>query len=196
MFNPETGTVSFTSTTAGQSIGGSALSQSFYNLIVNKSGQTLSFVTTTTFTVHDLTETAGGFTPPATLNIMGNFTHTAGTFTQGTGTVAFNGFMPQTLGGATATTFYSMTVNNSAGVTLATSPTVNGTLTLTSGDITTTASYQVIVANTADGAIAGGGISSYINGGLQKTFPSQATRTPSPSPLVTRRITRRSILLP
>ena len=70
------------------------------------------------------------------ITITGNWTND-GTFTAGTGTVTFNGTSAQTIGGATATTFNNLTINNSAGVTLSTDTTVNGTLALTSGDLTT-----------------------------------------------------------
>jgi hypothetical protein len=68
-----------------------------------------------------------------------------GAFTQGNGTVTFNGTgatQNQAIAGTTATTFNNLTINKTGGppfrtVTINTSPTVNGTLTLTAGTITT-----------------------------------------------------------
>ncbi|HVM46634.1 MAG TPA: Ig-like domain repeat protein, partial [Candidatus Acidoferrum sp.] len=188
-FNPEAGTVTFTG--SSMAINGTATGQTFYNLVVNKTaGQTLSVGgSTTALTVNNFTETQGNFTAPATLNINGAATLTAGTntaganialggnwanngatFTAGSGTVTFNGSSAQTLGGTAATTFNSLTINNSTGMMLGASPTVSGTLTLTSGNITTTGAYQVNVANTSNSAISGGSSSSYVNGTLQKAF--------------------------
>ncbi len=157
-FTPGSGTVTFDGT-AAQTLG-TATSLTFNNLTVNKSlGLTMS--TTTTLTVNDLTVTAGSFTPPATLNIngsflqnggtltaganinvAGNWTRNGGTFTQGANTVTFNG-ASQTIAGSIATTFNNLTVNASTGLALTTGPTVNGTLTLTSGAVTSAGSLTM-----------------------------------------------------
>jgi hypothetical protein len=63
----------------------------------------------------------------------------------------------------------NLTINNSAGVTLSASATVNGTLALKSG-IVTTRSNILVVASTSSVAITGGNRSSYVNGFLQKAF--------------------------
>jgi hypothetical protein len=157
-FTPGSGTVTFDGT-AAQTLG-TASSLTFNNLTVNKSlGLTMS--TTAMLTVNDLTVTAGSFTPPATLNIngnllqsggtltaganinvAGNWTRNSGTFTQGPNTVTFNG-TSQTIAGSSATTFNNLTVNASAGLALSTGPTVNGTLTLTSGAVTSAGSLTM-----------------------------------------------------
>jgi hypothetical protein len=159
--------------TEAQAINGTATSQTFNNVTVAMTaGQTLSVSgSTTSLTVNNLTETTGNFTPPATLNITGDFTHTAGTFTAGTGTVLFNGSVAQNLGGATATTFNNLTINSSAGVTLGASPTVNATFTLTLGDITTGANQVIIIAARS---VATPSVNSYVNGTLAKTFANGA----------------------
>ncbi len=71
-----------------------------------------------------------------TFSVAGNWTDN-GTCTAGNSTVTFNGTSAQSIGGTSATTFNHLTINNSAGVTLNSSPTVTGTLTLTSGDLNT-----------------------------------------------------------
>jgi hypothetical protein len=109
---------------------------------------------------------AGAFTH----SVGGDWFNNGATFSPGTGTINLNGTSgSQNLWGSADTTFNNLIVNNSAGVLLGANPTVNGTLTLTSG-ILTTASYQINVANTSNAAIAGAGGSNYINGTLQKNF--------------------------
>lgn len=159
-FTSGSGTVTFTGSSAA--INGTAASQTFNHIIVNKTaGQTLSVSgSTTTLTVNNLTETQGNFTAPATLNINGALTLTAGTFTAGTNTniagdwtnnAAAANFAPgsgtvtftstsgaQAINGSAATqTFNSITLNKS-GQTLSvggstTTLTLNGNFTLTAG---------------------------------------------------------------
>jgi fibronectin-binding autotransporter adhesin len=88
-----------------------------------------------------------------------------GTFNAGTGTVTFSGGNAQTLGGS-PTTFNNLTINKSSNnLTLAgsTNQQVNGTLTLTSGNIIT-GSNALILGSTS--AVAGGGNSSYVEGNV------------------------------
>src|SRR5262249_31057653 len=140
-FTPGTGTVTFTSTTAGQSINGSATSQTFNNLTVNKSGQTLN---TGGSTVQlDLNGTfnlsAGTFTAPATMNVAGDWTRANGTtFTVGTGIVNFNDSGARNLNGtATSQTFNNVPIAKTGcgSVTVRRSATTLGlaNMTLTSG---------------------------------------------------------------
>lgn len=72
----------------------------------------------------------------ATLSLSGDWTN-AGTFTAGSGTVVFNNSSGnQTITNTSGETFNNVTVNKSVGdVLLANNITVNGTLTLTSGDV-------------------------------------------------------------
>jgi len=77
--------------------------------------------------------------------VAGNWSN-SGTFTHNSGTVTFNGSSPQSIGGSISTTFNSLTINNSSGVTLGKDATVNGTLTFTSGTVTT-ASNSLYVAS-------------------------------------------------
>ena len=76
-----------------------------------------------------------------TLNVAGNFSHTAGTIDEtstGSGLIIFNGTTNQTYsGGGTISNTINFTINNPAGITLLTSVTFPSTLTLSSGNITT-----------------------------------------------------------
>jgi len=99
--------------------------------------------------------------------IAGNWINNgAVTLTGQATTVTFNGATAQTIGGSSSTTFDSLTVNG-AGVTLATTATVSGTLALTSG-VFATGTNQIVLA--AGAAFSGGNSGSYVNGNLQKIF--------------------------
>ncbi len=104
-------------------------------------------------------------------------------FTQGTGTVTFTGTSATAaIGGTAATTFNNLTINkasnnvaiNSASAAL--SPTVNGTLTLTSGKIITTIGTNDIGIGTA-GTISGASATSYVVGSVQKNYAAAGTFT-------------------
>lgn len=164
-----TGTLIFNNTTATQTIGGTAATHTFYNVIVNKTGSVLlSFsATPTTFTVNNFTLTSGAFTLPvnlATMNLNGNLTLTAGTFTAadggiinskgdwtndggtfipGTGTVIFNNTTTQqNINGSNATqSFNNVSVEKTGAILLtfnAATPTSfsANNFTQTSGNVT------------------------------------------------------------
>jgi hypothetical protein len=80
------------------------------------------------------------------------------------GTVTYDGSSGQTL---VTGTYNNLTINNAAGVTLSASATVGGTLTLTSGQVTSTATNLLAVTNTSPGAVTGYSASGYVNGPLQ-----------------------------
>ena len=82
------------------------------------------------------------------------------------------GYAAQTTGTELPATLYNLTINNANGVTLNSSPTISGTLTLTNGEITT-GSYSVIIP--ASGSVSGGGSGSYVIGNLQKNVATGAT---------------------
>lgn len=115
----------------------------------------------------------------APLNLAGDFTRT-GTFTSSTGVVTFNGasmVAPQTLTGAT--TFTSMTVNNTGlGLSLANNMTVTtaaaGSLVLTNG-VVTTGSNVLIVPRPCNNAATVTRTNGYVVGNLQKAIPVGAT---------------------
>jgi fibronectin-binding autotransporter adhesin len=99
-----------------------------------------------------------------------------GTFNAGTSTVTFSGGSAQTLGGS-STTFNNLTINKSSNnLTLAgtADQQVNGTLTLTNGNIVTgTNALRLGTAST----VSGGSNSSFVQGNVTGLFPtSSATR--------------------
>jgi len=105
--------------------------------------------------------------------IKGNFSN-SGTFTASTSTVTLNGATAQTIGGTVATTFYGLTVDNAAGVSLSgVNVTASSLLTLQSGAVATGAQILVASAN-CPGGIAR--VSGHVAGNLQLRFP---TGTPS-----------------
>ena len=89
-------------------------------------------------------------TAPAAIAVGGNFSIGAGsTFTPGTGTVTLNGAAIQTIGGGTADlSLFNLTVNNSAGLTLARNVVVTGTL---SGTVTLTSTCPTDYTLTSNG---------------------------------------------
>jgi hypothetical protein len=103
----------------------------------------------------------------ATLNISGNLTNN-GSISAGTGSnLIFNGSSAQTIAGSV--TAYNMQLNNSTGLTIAgvaaDTVTVKGTLTLTSGTLTTAGRLMLYADNTTNGRIGpitGGAISGNI----------------------------------
>ncbi|MFZ4581212.1 MAG: hypothetical protein ACOYM7_01065 [Paludibacter sp.] len=154
-FTTGTSTISFTGNSSA--INGTAATQTFNNLTVNKSvGQTLSVSgTTNTLNINGIyTQSLGNFSAPATmsvtgnsiltagtftantnLNLTGNFTNNGATFTAGSGTVSMNG-SGFAIGGSATTTFNNLTINNAGGTTLGNSIAVNNVLTLSSGNLT------------------------------------------------------------
>jgi hypothetical protein len=86
MFTPGTGTVTFNGATA-QAIKGSATAQTFNNIVIDKAGQTLSVGgSTVTLNANNLTLTRGTFVAPATVDLTGTLTLTAGSYTAGANT--------------------------------------------------------------------------------------------------------------
>jgi hypothetical protein len=85
------------------------------------------------------------------LDIKGDFTNN-GTFTAGTGTVSFSGTTAQQITGAT--TFYNLTENNSAGITLNSPVMVSNGLTMTAGDIITSSTNLLTLGNSAPATLA------------------------------------------
>lgn len=109
------------------------------------------------------------------ISLTGSLTNN-GTFTLGTQTTTFNGAAAQTIGGTTATAFSSLTINNTTGgVALSQDISVAGTMTFTSG-VVTSSSTNTLTIN--DGAtVTGASNASYVDGQMSKrgndnfTFP-------------------------
>ena len=110
---------------------------------------------------------SGGLTLNASsgnLFVAGNWSN-AGSFTSNGRTVSFNGGAAQTIGGTSSTTFANLTIaNTSGGVSLASPETVTGTLTLTSGILSTDATNILSVTNTSTSAVSAGSSSKFIKG--------------------------------
>lgn len=105
------------------------------------------------------------------VNVGGNWNAT-GAFTSRSGTVTLQGSSAQTVNNG-SNSFYNLTLNNTAGATLATNnPTVNNLLTLTSGKITTNTRTLIVGSG---GSISGASASSYVNGNLQKVFATSGS---------------------
>lgn len=106
-----------------------------------------------------------------TLKVGGSFTN-SGTFDanfSSSGTVELNGVSAQTVTPTASITFDKLTINNSSGVTLAGTITVNGTLTLTTGNVTAGANTLIVASS---GTIAR--TNGHIVGNLQKAFATGA----------------------
>ena len=95
--------------------------------------------------------------------VRANFSN-SGTFTAGTSTFTFNGTGTQTIGGSNSTTFNSLNIDNAGGVVLSgVNTTVNGTLTFTSGNVTTGPRF---IATSATGSVTR--TSGHVVGNFQK----------------------------
>jgi hypothetical protein len=191
-FTPGAGTVTFAGNSSA--INGTAVTQTFNNITVNKTGGqalTIGGSTTSLSLNGAFTQTSGNFTPPATMTVGGSVTLTSGTFTagnnmgvggswtnngatftQGAGTVTLNGSSAQTIGGSTSSTFNNLTISNTSGGVAATiNAAVNGTLTLTSGIVAT--GGNTLTIGPAGSVTLGSG---WVNGNLAKTI---SAATPS-----------------
>lgn len=93
-FDPDTGIVIFLSTTAAQSILGTAPRQTFYKIIVQKSAQSLTTggSLSALYILGDLLQTTGGFIPATgdSIILAGNWMINSGSFTAGSSVVKFN----------------------------------------------------------------------------------------------------------
>ena len=136
----------------------------------NSGTVTLSSSGTATFS-GDVTLSSGTFTPNADTHVKGNITGSGGSFSTSTGTIILDGTAAQTISGAADISFYNLQVNNSNGISLSQNPTVEGTLTFTSGLITTGSNYITIGTN---GSTSGGSSSSYVSGRMRKAFVGNA----------------------
>ncbi len=119
-FNGGTATVTFANPT-GTALNGTLANlgtYNFYNLTIESGAVVL-----------------GPVYGSRTIYVAGNWVND-GTYTHNSGTVVFNGTSPQVIGGGATTTFYILTINNSAGVSLGHTQEVVSGLGLTSGLLT------------------------------------------------------------
>ncbi len=200
-FTNSSGTVNFTGA-AGQTINGSGVSETFYNVVVAKTaGQLLNTGgSIATINLNNFTETTGNFTAPATVsgndftftagtytagantNISGNVLFNGATFTPGLNTVTFNGVVSQTLGGSGAIpTLYKLTLNNGTitnTLTLNKPLTVSNLLTLTKGQITTTSTnILTLAAGSPTPTLPGAIDDSFVNGPMIHVKASTLSET-------------------
>lgn len=105
------------------------------------------------------------------IKVSGNWTNNM-TFIDNGGTVTFNGTSIQTIGGSVSSTFNNLTIQ-SAGVTLNLPVTVNGTLDMVDGRMTTTSTNILSLTNTATTSI--GNVNSYVNGPMNYTVAMSGT---------------------
>ena len=111
------------------------------------------------------------------ITVAGNFTNNA-TFTQRAGTVEFDGSSIQHILGSSTTTFHDLTINNSSGnVYVTVNSTVDGTITLTSGDIRISSGKLLTIEDVDDPGISGGSTSTMIVGPVKKKYTSTTAIT-------------------
>lgn len=140
----------------------------------SQSGGTFTGGTGTTFNITgNFSLSSGTFAPSSnatTHSIGGDWTMSGGTFTNTNTTIRFNGTGAQTV--SSTGNFNSVTVNKASGaISLSSNITVNATLTLTSGNITTNANTLIIPSSGTVSRTSG-----HIIGNLQKNV---ATGSPS-----------------
>jgi len=173
-FSPATSTVTFDNNYAPQGIMGTAASQVFHHLTINKAGQTLNVAgSTANLEINgNMLISAGTFDAgtAATIKVGGNWTNNGTGFTSGSGTVVFNGSAAQYLNGSAQTNFYKVQINNSAGINLSTQnmlmhADVPGALDFVNGRINTGSKIVMLVGKSA--TITGAGAGKYVNGFLR-----------------------------
>ena len=197
IFNHNNGTITFNGT-GTQNIQGTTTTETFNNVIINKSAGTLTTAgSVATLNVNDLTLSAGTFNSPATFNINGDYTLDAGTWVPSTNTYLYGDLInngstitvgsstvrlsstsaTQTIGGAATTTLYNLVLNNTSGTTPQIEVTntlqVNNTLTFTSGVVDLNGTTLTIGSSAASRGSIGGtpSTTSYLgNGSVRRWF--------------------------
>lgn len=166
-FTPGTGTVTFNGT-AAQGISGATTFNSV--TISNTSAAVTANAAHTiggTLTLNGSTQLAdGGNTITANGNVANSGTHS------GAGKILLGGGAVQQLSGSG--TYANLEISNGNGATLTGSPTINGTLTFTNGDITT-GSNTLTIAST--GSVSGAGTASHVVGNVAKGYSATGSFT-------------------
>lgn len=187
---------------AAQAIGGTATTQVFYNINVNKTN-TLT-VSPTNFTVNNLNIFNGNYTtannPTMAINgsfymsassgtytntgggtttLLGNFTRNGGTFTPNTQTLVFGSTTGQQRVKGITTNFYRITLNNTFGtspqIVLDTAMNVSNTFTPTNGIMET--NVTDILTLLAGASTTVGSSSSFVSGPMHYQKSTTATQT-------------------
>lgn len=164
-FNAGTGSVTWSG--ANASIAGTAAT-TFNNLTVN-----IPAINTLTLTTGPTVNGPFAWTSgllslgTGTLSVKSDFiNNSSATLIGGSGTIQFNGTVPQALTGSFATSMPKLTLNNAAGLSLDFNTTVTTTLTLTSGVISTGVNSLFLSTGTATVARTSG----YVVGTFTKAF--------------------------
>jgi hypothetical protein len=173
-FTPRTATVTLSGTTT--QIITKASGETFYNLTAAGAGSKLLGGPITVSNNLTISSTLDVSASNYQINLGRNWVNN-GTFTQQLGTVNLNGTVAQTVGGSASTTFYNLTLNNTAGASITTAQNLRGTLTLTSGVFTTTGQTFTIISDATStgriGTITGGNITGNVT--MQRYLPSGPT---------------------
>jgi len=182
---------------AGAQTLGAAAAQVFYNIEINKAGNTLTS-SANPLTANNYEQLAGSFTTAnnsvfningnyrqeagtftntgtTTINLTGDFIYNAGTFTHNTGTLLLNGTtVAQRIRGSLSAVLNNFTLNNTFAtvpqIVLDTFLTVRNQITLTSGVLQTNSADILILDKNAVGSITTCGIgssSSFVDGPLR-----------------------------
>lgn len=101
--------------------------------------------------------------------------YNAGTFTPRTGTVILGGSAAQRIDGTVSTTFYNLTVNNTAGCDLGLTTNVSNLLTMSNGILNTSLAAPIVCLSTGSATI--GSSISYVNGPMQQLVASTSPQT-------------------
>jgi hypothetical protein len=133
--------------TSGQTV----TDRDYNNLIITGTSQTKTWTIGATRTINGTVTINGNLTLSGaqTINVLGDWTKTAGTFNAGTSTINFSGSAAQLINGSSATTFNNLTINKSVAANTVTSQTTaftTGALTVTTGNLVllaTNAGYTV-----------------------------------------------------
>ncbi len=157
---------------AGQEWGGNSGTAAYavpFNVTI-QNGTTVNMPTTDRGIGGSISVTNGTLAMNATsgnLFVGGNFTFGAsGTFTSNGRGVTFNGSSSQSVSGASALTFDNLTVNNAGNVVFGSDATVNGTLTITAGQLQTGA-HMVTLGGT--GTLSEAGSGAIVEGNIKST---------------------------
>ncbi len=167
-WRPGTGTVQLTAT---NTLPNSGAFDTFNNLIINGAGTTTTLDQDTT--VSGTLTLASGILAVGANTLFLDGPTIAGTpanlLTTSASSLSFGGSSPGVIVPSSVTALNDLIIDNPSGVTLSSSPTINGVLDLTNGTVTTgNNTLKVATACDVPGVVPGNG---YVIGNLQLTFP-------------------------